>query len=141
MSRKHFNISFPSDLLNVKTIIVNTVDFIRFNLLSADENDLYDLRLVYSELLCNAVVHGNKNDAHKRVNLTVELLENMVFSMIKDEGNGFDHENLVTEALTNDDLYKDRGRGILLVHSLTDSMSFNVTGNEIKFSKKVNLHG
>jgi len=128
-------------LLNVKTIIINTVDFIRLNLLSADENDLYDLRLVYSELLCNAVVHGNKNDARKLVNLTVELLEDMVYSMIKDEGNGFDYENLVTEALTNGDLYKDRGRGIQLVHSLTDAMSFNVTGNEIKFIKKVNLHG
>ena len=77
MQKKYYNISFPSDLYNVKTIIINAVDFIRLNLLSADENDLYDLRLIYSELLCNAVVHGNQNDVRKLVSLTVELLENM----------------------------------------------------------------
>ena len=141
MSKKYFNISFPSDLSSVKAIITDTVNFIRQNILSVDESDIYALRLIYSELLCNAVIHGNNNDARKLVSLTVELLEDMVLSMIRDEGGGFDHQKMITEAKKNKNLYSNSGRGILIVDELTDSMAYNAAGNEIRFSKKVKLNG
>jgi len=141
LGRKHFTIAFPSEIYKVKSIIINTVEFIRSNLPSIDEEDLFDLRLIFSELLCNAVIHGNKNDSNKNVSLTVELEDNTVFSIISDEGYGFDYTNLLVKTKSETSLYKDRGRGILLVNSLTDSMIFNGKGNEIKFYKKVNVHG
>jgi len=132
---------FPSEVYMVKSIIINIMDFLRSNLPLINEEDLFDLRLIFSELLCNAVIHGNKNDSQKNVSLTVELDGNTVYSIISDEGYGFDYINLLSESNINNCLYNDRGRGILLVNALTDSMVFNVSGNEIKFYKKVNIDG
>jgi len=133
--------AFPSEMFKVKPVILNTVEFIRLNLLSIDENDLYDLRLIYSELLCNAVIHGNKSDSNKLVTLTVELEEDTVCSVISDEGCGFDYGSLLCEACLESNVYNERGRGIMLVHSLADDISFNGRGNEIKFLKKVKRNG
>jgi len=141
VSRSYFRIAFPSDIYKVKSIIINTVEFIRQNLPSANENDLYDLRLIYSELICNAVIHGNKNDLHKYVSLFVEVEENNVYSIISDEGRGFDYKNLPVGAPSEKYLSNERGRGIMLVRSLSDSMAFSENGNRIEFHKKVNDNG
>jgi len=61
--------------------------------------------------------------------------------MIRDEGGGFDHQKMITEAKKNKNLYSNSGRGILIVDELTDSMAYNAAGNEIRFSKKVKLNG
>ena len=128
-------------MYKVKSIILNTVEFIRLNLLTIDENDLYDLRLIYSELLCNAIIHGNKNDSGKYVNLTVELDDDTVRSIISDEGNGFDYIALLAEARSANNIFKERGRGVMLAQSLSDTITFNGSGNEVRFVKKVNLNG
>lgn len=141
MSDKYLSVAFSSEMFKVKPIILKTVEFIRMNLDSIDENDLYDLRLIFSELLVNAVIHGNKNDSHKFVNLSVELENDSVSSVISDEGSGFDHTALLAEARSNKNIFSERGRGIMLVHSLADSMAYNAAGNEIKFCKKVNVNG
>ena len=125
----------------VKSIIFKTLEFVRTSFKTIDETDLYDLRLIFSELLCNAVLHGNKNDMCKYVSLTIELSEDAVTSTISDEGTGFDYMTLLAEARSEQNLLKENGRGILLVHSLTDSITFNGCGNEIKFNKKVNRNG
>jgi anti-sigma regulatory factor (Ser/Thr protein kinase) len=60
---------------------------------------------------------------------------------VADEGVGFDYLHLLARIREDDDLMSEGGRGIRLVYSLTDRLSFNVTGNAIYVSKKVALHG
>lgn len=141
MPRKYYKRVFPSEIIKIKSIILHTVDFIRLNIFSAAESDLYDLRLIYSELLCNAVMHGNKGDSSKFVTLSVELDNDTVLSAISDEGCGFDYASLLAEKSPQKNIYSEHGRGILLARSLADSISFNGVGNEIVFSKKVNRNG
>ena len=55
---------------------------------------------------------------------------------IRDEGPGFDTAEVLAK-LENPDLDRVGGRGILLIQSMMDTLSFNETGNEIRFSKRV----
>jgi serine/threonine-protein kinase RsbW len=141
LSKKHFNITFPSEIDKVKSILADIMSFLRENLPSIKECDKYDLRLIYSELLCNAVIHGNKNDSNKKVRLSIEITGNTISSSVTDEGSGFDYLSLLEEAKQENNLYKDHGRGILLVYSLSDEIILNAKGNKITFRKKVGLNG
>ena len=134
---RNYTVEFPSGLYKVKSVVKEVIGFLEHNFPYASERDLCDLRLVYCELLYNAVIHGNKNDSGKYVRLYVEIIENTVYSRVSDEGTGFDHINLLKEAKHEKNLLRDHGRGILLVYSLMDSVSFNNEGNEIKFYKQM----
>ena len=128
--------TFCSELLNVKQVVKKTLFFLQGAIPNLSREEQTDLRLVFSELLYNAVVHGNKGDIHKNVHLDVEIDNNMVVGRISDEGNGFNY-NEVLEHIEDEDVSSERGRGIRLVYSLTDKIIFNISGNAIRFYKKV----
>jgi serine/threonine-protein kinase RsbW len=139
---KHiYETSFFSEIYNVKTAIGELMRFLRANAPQMKAEELNDLRLVFSELMCNAVIHGNKQDLSKMVKVTVTVAGNAVNAVITDEGQGFDYISLLIGAAGADKLTCEHGRGIHLVHSLTDSLSFNMKGNQIKFNKKVRSDG
>jgi serine/threonine-protein kinase RsbW len=55
---------------------------------------------------------------------------------IKDQGKGFDYNNL-PDPTAPENILKENGRGIFLMRNLSDEVSFNEAGNEviIYFSK------
>lgn len=141
MVKNKFSVSFSSNVYKVKTIVNDSLNFIKENLLNLSYDDLYDLKLILSELLFNAIIHGNKEDTKKNVSLTIEINNNMIYAVIADEGPGFDYMGLLARLQASDNLFDENGRGIKLVLSLTDKLLFNHVGNEIKFYKKVNYNG
>ena len=52
--------------------------------------DLPDMQLALEEGLANAIKHGNKMDPNKQVTVECFMNEDVVRVVIKDEGNGFD---------------------------------------------------
>lgn len=142
MDDKIFSLKFQSDIYKVKSIVNDLLSFFSVCLPKISDQDLYELKLVFSELLLNAVIHGNKEDKCKTVSLYVKVsLGSSVYAEITDEGSGFDYLKLISMSSHEESLLKEHGRGIKLVHSLTDNLSFNVTGNKIKFYKKVSTNG
>lgn len=141
MENSKFTKTFTSEVYIVSSVIQELMSFLSKRIPSISTEDRYDLRLIYSELLFNAVIHGNNKDCSKYVTLSVEILpSNIVFSSIQDEGEGFDYNNLLDEcsATTNElNIFNENGRGIKLVSCLTDKLSFNSIGNQIKFYKRV----
>ena len=136
-----FEISFFSELYNIKATIT---DILRFLLEAAprmDSEDLYELRLIFSELMCNAVIHGNRQDMSKKVNVSVEVTTGHISACVTDEGAGFDYVSFLRRAAKCDDLTVEHGRGIYLVYTLADSLSFNMNGNQIRFNKRLRLNG
>ncbi len=127
--------TFSSEMKAATQVIKETLSFIDKSIPDLPQEDKFDLRLIYSELLFNAVIHGNKSDVNKNVSLSVEIKDNTICSKISDNGLGFDHKKFLSDI--GDDMYGESGRGILLVNSLADSLSFNSLGNEIVFQKKV----
>lgn len=141
MKYKSFSKTFSSELYNVKYAVIEIMDFFIHVMPDLSDDDLYDLKLVFSELLINAVIHGNQNDNSKLVKFDIFILEDgTVSARIIDEGLGFDYIKLLNKNNTCCSM-DENGRGICLVYSLTDQVFFNTLGNEIKFTKKVRVRG
>jgi serine/threonine-protein kinase RsbW len=102
----------------------------------ARPDTLEDLRLCMGELGMNAIVHGNKGDPAKQVQVSYLIDAKRVEVSIADEGAGFRADEL-PDPTSPDRLLLPSGRGIFLVRQFTDELSFNEHGNEVRFVKRL----
>jgi CheY-like chemotaxis protein len=130
----------------------------RFHLCDASERIRVGTAL--SEAITNAVDHGNleldsvlrEESDHeyfelgrrraaeppyrdRRVHITTRLTPSEVTYVIRDEGPGFQHENL-PDPTDPENLTKLSGRGLLLIRTFMDDVRFNDQGNEITMVKR-----
>ena len=85
-----------------------------------DEDDLMKIGMAVRESMVNAVVHGNRYNAHKKVRLSGGRRIAERFTVrIADEGEGFDFESL-PDPLAPENLMRTSGRGIFLIRSFMD---------------------
>jgi serine/threonine-protein kinase RsbW len=89
-----------------------------------------------NEAFVNAVIHGNKLDATKKVFVNAEVDARRIVWTIKDEGAGFDYNNL-PDPTAPDNLENLTGRGVFIVKQLADQCIFNATGNELELHFKI----
>lgn len=132
-----FKVCFRSEMCNIKQITHQAINFLIKNIPSLSEEDAVDLKLIYSELLINAVIHGNKMDMDKSIDLFIEATDNMVYSVISDEGSGFDYKKVLDGIKSNKNLLENTGRGIRLAYALSDFLLFNGQGNQVTFYKQI----
>jgi serine/threonine-protein kinase RsbW len=83
------------------------------------EDDLHKIAMAVRESMVNAVVHGNRYSAHKKVRLSVSKGPREFVVKIADEGEGFDYENL-PDPLAQENLLRHSGRGIFLIKAFMD---------------------
>jgi len=84
-----------------------------------DEDDLMKVGMAVRECMVNAVVHGNRYNANKKVRFSVAANSRQFTVRVADEGEGFDFDNL-PDPLAPENLLKTSGRGIFLIKSLMD---------------------
>ena len=98
-----------------------------------------NLQIAISEVLVNAIVHGNKENPDKNVYIELSFDENEFSINVRDEGTGFDI-NMIPDPTQDANLLKEHGRGIFIIKSLCDNLDFksSAKGTEIKmtFRKK-----
>ena len=135
---KLIKLMFCSELFNVKSALNDILDFLDKYAPSISPSDKSEIRLIFSELLCNAVIHGNNEDSNKKVCLSVDIIDDVLHATVCDEGAGFNYDDMLSEK-TEYDEYNETGRGIQLVRSLTDHLYFNSSGNIIFFKKRVRM--
>lgn len=79
------------------------------------ETDLLsNIKLCFYESVTNAIKHGNKFDATKKINIKRELKDNSLIFYIRDEGQGFDIEK-VENPLEDANIKKPCGRGVFFL--------------------------
>lgn len=83
------------------------------------EDDLHKIAMAVRESMVNAVVHGNRYSAHKKVRLSLSKGPREFVVKIADEGEGFDYENL-PDPLAQENLLRHSGRGIFLIKAFMD---------------------
>ena len=83
------------------------------------EDDLIKIGMAVRESMVNAVVHGNRYNANKRVRFSVANDRERFTVRIADEGDGFDFSCL-PDPLSPENLMCTSGRGIFLVRSFMD---------------------
>lgn len=137
MINNTFQLTFNSELMYIKKVVRQIILFLNHHFPNIASEDLFDLRLIISELLCNAIIHGNKSDYLKQVHIEIKLLNNNVYAKISDEGNGFNHSIVFG---INCDQSSENGRGIRLVAALADEMHFTDRGNVVEIYKRVKLN-
>jgi len=90
-----------------------------------DEDGLHWVSVAVREAVANAVKHGNKGDATKKVFVaydgTFDGLPELTVT-VRDQGEGFDPEE-VADPLAPDNLLKGSGRGLFLIRSFMDDMT------------------
>lgn len=84
-----------------------------------DEDDLMKIGIAVREAMVNAVVHGNRYSANKKVRVSVVKNSERLTVRVADEGEGFDFEGL-PDPLAPENLLKSSGRGIFLIRSFMD---------------------
>lgn len=89
------------------------------------------MSLVIRELVNNGIEHGNKKDESLKVVGSVEALGPLRFKIsVADEGQGFDHKELILKM--SDDPTQLRNRGLPLVNAYCDEIVFNEAGNQVE---------
>jgi serine/threonine-protein kinase RsbW len=88
-----------------------------------DESDSDDLGIVTTELVNNAIHHGNHDDPGKKVEIKFTVNSTKIEIRIKDQGNGFDPARL-KDPLAPENLMSESGRGIFLIRNLMDTIDF-----------------
>ena len=71
----------------------------------------------------------------RRVHITARLTPTEATYVVRDEGRGFDTKNF-PDPTDPENIVKLSGRGLLLIHSFMDKVTFNETGNEITMVKR-----
>ena len=99
------------------------------------------VELALREALNNAVVHGNRLDAHKLVHVRCRCKVGTGISLIvSDRGQGFD-PLAVPDSVTVENLEADHGRGIHLMKLVMDDVRFEQRGTEVHMCKKSARNG
>jgi serine/threonine-protein kinase RsbW len=93
------------------------------------------VELALREALSNAVVHGNRLDAHKLVHVRCRCKAGDGISLVvSDQGQGFD-PGAVPDPLSIANLEAEHGRGIHLMKLSMDEVSFEQRGAEVHMFK------
>ncbi len=104
---------------------------------SGDRETLaYHINLVLTEAMVNAIRHANAEDPDKTVHIFINITDNELFIKVYDNGQGFDINAIPPPDFTQ---LEDRGRGIFLIRSLMDSVSYRKVcdGNVLEMRKRL----
>ncbi len=93
-----------------------------------DESAVADIAISVSELVNNAIVHGNKSSGEKMVTVRIKKARGEVTVSVTDEGGGFDPSH-VPSPLDDENLLHEVGRGLFIVRSLMDKVDVQATAN------------
>jgi serine/threonine-protein kinase RsbW len=97
-----------------------------------------EVELALREALINAMVHGNRMDPDKWVHVRCRCEPgNGVSIVVGDEGQGFDPIGTPDPAAAEG--FRSEGRGISIMRSYMDEVSFENGGTEVHLRKRVSL--
>ena len=118
-------VNFPSTGDNIN-VVERLVDELceRFQV---HEEYYGNILIALTEAANNAIFHGNKLDANKRVFVRYKATPDEFTFTIEDEGAGFDYAN-VPDPTSPENLEKPNGRGVYLMRHLSDEVEFDDEG-------------
>jgi serine/threonine-protein kinase RsbW len=123
------SIEFPSIIDNIR-IVESFIDNAKLKL-NFDDDIYGNIMVSVTESVNNAIIHGNKSNRDKKVNLSLDYSKDIIKFKVKDEGGGFDFHH-VPDPTDPENLEKSNGRGIFLMKHLCDEVNFLDEGNEVE---------
>jgi serine/threonine-protein kinase RsbW len=127
----------PSDVKAISPLLDRVIRLIEESRCVPGEELAVELAL--REALNNAVVHGNRLDPGKLVQVYCRCELGKELSLIvRDQGIGFDPSG-IADPLALENLQAEHGRGILLMRSQMDEVSFERGGTEVHMRKTASI--
>src|SRR5277367_1013744 len=98
---------------------------------------LDDLHRALLEALSNAIIHGNREDPGKTIDVCAGWDDQArVVIAVTDHGDGFDPAGLA-DPTSGENLFAGHGRGVFLMRHLVDEVQFNLGGRQVVLRKRV----
>jgi serine/threonine-protein kinase RsbW len=99
--------------------------------------DIYGNILIAAlEATNNAIMHGNKLDDSKFVNIEFKLDDDKLRIKVDDEGQGFDFKH-IPDPTSPENIENVNGRGIFLMTKLSDKIKFSRNGATVELQFKI----
>ena len=98
-----------------------------------DDDEYGRMMIAVTELVMNAIVHGNKEDETKSVLICIEMNESEMKIVITDEGSGF----LISEIPNPteiENLLFAHGRGVYIAKALVDKLEYKHNDRGTEFT-------
>ena len=124
----------PSSLRWVHTLHAVITEILSQMSLDEESSDLINLAVV--EAGTNAIKHGNQEDPEKHAHFEFIIQPDQFTVVIQDQGQGFDREQ-VPDPRNPENLFKSSGRGIFLIESYMDDVTYEKSGTLVKMVKKL----
>lgn len=104
----------------------------------AEETVIADIAICVTELVNNAMIHGNKALPEKSVTIIIEHTKMAVSITVKDQGEGFDPD-AIADPLAEENLMKEVGRGIFIVNAMMDKVELtpSASGTTVTITKEI----
>ena len=131
----------PSDVKAISPLLERVIRLIEKSHCVAGEELAVEpaVELALREALNNAVVHGNRLDPGKLVQVYCRCeLGKELSLVVRDQGIRFD-PNGISDPLALENLEAEHGRGILLMRSQMDEVSFERGGTEVHMHKTASI--
>ena len=129
------NLRISSDTQNIR-LVERVIDDV-CDQYKVNEDRYGNILIAVTEAVNNAIQHGNGNNPEKSVTIAYNIDTNSVTFSIKDEGNGFDHNNL-PDPTAPENIDKINGRGIFLMKNLSDEIKFGENGKQVQLKFNFN---
>jgi serine/threonine-protein kinase RsbW len=111
--------SFPSEKKSI-SFIEPLIDILKKSITLPLEK-YYNILISVTEAVNNAIIHGNNCDYNKKVTFTIKANQSKILISVKDQGTGFDPDQLL-DPTQPDNLLKENGRGVFLIRELCDNV-------------------
>jgi len=82
------------------------------------------------EAVNNAIIHGNKSDTGKYVNVEIRNISDELIISVEDEGTGFKPSE-IPDPTKPENIEAISGRGVFLMSKLADKIEFSEKGNKV----------
>jgi serine/threonine-protein kinase RsbW len=133
-SNAALDIRIPSDVQQIEGIVAQVVHRCREYRFEGRQLTL-NVPVALTEALSNAILRGNGEGSGKSVRVRADVDHIRLVLEVEDEGMGFDLEACTEDPTTPENLEREDGRGLFLMHSLMDRVErFRGAGNVVRLT-------
>jgi serine/threonine-protein kinase RsbW len=143
---QQIHIHLPTDEQSIEKVIETVHKLLEAS--GLNEEGHVAMSAAFREAVVNAAQHGNKYKRDRKIEVQYLLDGEKITAVVKDQGNGFNHEQFVKSGSTKDAIQAARerhaqgrmgGLGIMLMLRCCDRLEYNKQGNQITLTKYLKL--
>ncbi len=118
--------------------VVHTASETMAGIAGFEEDDALNVGIAVREAVINAMLHGNRMDPSRKVEVSLQARPRSIRARVRDQGAGFD-SGATPDPTVGDNLMRSSGRGLLVMRAFVDRVDFKFLegrGMEVTLHKK-----